>query len=80
MDKPPENKNAEIVQLFRQYEPEPPEPPEPPSARIVELPDTHPADKAAMKVRTPRQKNNLKAQKLLSFRIHQPASASKPAN
>lgn len=40
MDKPPEHQDAEIVQLFRQYEPELPEPPEPPSARIVELPDT----------------------------------------
>lgn len=37
MDKPPEHQDAEIVQLFRQYEPELPEPP---SARIVELPDT----------------------------------------
>ena len=37
MDKPPENKNAEIVPLFRQYEPELPEPP---SARIVEFPAT----------------------------------------
>ena len=41
MDKPPEHQDAEIVQLFRQYEPELPEPPEPPSARIVKLPDTH---------------------------------------
>ena len=40
MDKPPEHQDAEIVQLFRQYEPELPEPPEPPSAHIVELPDT----------------------------------------
>lgn len=36
MDKPPEHKNAEIVPLFRQYEPKSPEPP---SARIVEFPD-----------------------------------------
>lgn len=42
MDKPPENKNAEIVPLFRQYEPKSPEQsPKPPSARIVEFPDTH---------------------------------------
>ena len=40
MDKPPEHKNAEIVPLFRQYEPKSPEQsPKPPSARIVELPD-----------------------------------------
>ena len=41
MDKPPEHQGAEIVPLFRQYEPELPELPKPPSARIVEFPDTH---------------------------------------
>ena len=41
MDKPPEHKNAEIVPLFRQYEPKSPEQsPKPPSARIVEFPAT----------------------------------------
>lgn len=40
MDKPPENKNAEIVPLFRQYEPKSPEQsPKPPSTRIVEFPN-----------------------------------------
>ncbi len=38
MDKPPEHQDAEIVQLFRQYEPKPPEPP---NASIVEFPDAH---------------------------------------
>ena len=41
MDKPPEHQGAEIVPLFKQYEPKSPEQsPKPPSARIVELPDT----------------------------------------
>lgn len=41
MDKPPENKNAEIVPLFKQYKPKSPEQsPKPPSARIVEFPAT----------------------------------------
>lgn len=40
MDKPPENKSAEIIPFLKQYEPKSPEQsPKPPSARIVELPD-----------------------------------------